>query len=372
MSRRPQYLRTATAGACLLALAVSGCTSIQLGSSLGPPDAQAPTLPLAEAWERDAQGAFGPGAPLITTRYVVVGTRRGEVVVLDRETGDTEGVGEFGDSVEGQLATSENGQILYVATAERGGGVEAYDVQRGRRIWRWRGGPTSGGVVRIGTRLVVPLLNGTLAGLDIASGDVLWERPLATGTQIHAAPVAAAEDVIVADDRGYVRRIDPATGDDRWSVSVEEPIYATPTVGEGALVVTTTRGHVVRIGLEEGEAVWRSAPAPGTRATPVAIAAGRLAVGFTDGTTRVLDLETGQEHWSHLSDGNIAATPSWVDGQVVVGTMDRRLLVLDGDTGEEVWSRQLRGRVKSALGVGGGLLVALVEPRHVIAFEASP
>ena len=122
----------------LLGVWFAGCSTINLGAALGDASAEPPGLPLDLLWERDADGAFGPSAAHVTDRFVVVGTRKGDVVVIDRDTGRIEGAGEFGDSVEGQLAVSPNGEVLYVPTVGGGGGVEAYDVRRGRRIWRWR------------------------------------------------------------------------------------------------------------------------------------------------------------------------------------------------------------------------------------------
>ena len=124
----------------LLGVWFAGCSTINLGAALGDASAEPPGLPLDLLWERDADGAFGPSAAHVTDRFVVVGTRKGDVVVIDRDTGRIEGAGEFGDSVEGQLAVSPNGEVLYVPTVGGGGGVEAYDVRRGRRIWRWREG----------------------------------------------------------------------------------------------------------------------------------------------------------------------------------------------------------------------------------------
>ncbi len=366
--------------ALLLAIGLAGCSSIQLGNPLGAPDSSAPSLPIVEAWERDVQGAFGPSAPTITRRYVVVGTRRGEVVILDRETGSTEGTGEFGSSVEGAVAISEDGAVIYVPTAEAKGVVEAYDVRRGRRLWRWRSGAIVGGVTRIGGLLVVPLLNSDIVALDAASGDTLWSRPGLEGVQIHAAAVevpassgrSVDSGIVIADDHGTVQALDAVTGRPRWSVEVGAPVYATPALEDGILIVTTTRGGVIALEAETGRERWRVQTDTVLRVSPPTLAGDRVIVGFTDGTVRALDLEDGAEQWRYQTDGNVTATPLIVGDRIAIGTMDRRLVLLDRATGEETWSTELRGRVKSALGVGGGMLIALVEPRHVIAFHSVP
>lgn len=354
---------------CLLLL-LSGCSTINLGEPLGEVDAEAPATPIEPLWERDADAAFGPAAAYVTGAYVVVGTRKGEVVVLDREDGAVLGRGEFGQSVEGQLGVSPDGRVLYVPTAEVKGGVEAFDVSRGVRLWRWRGGAVQGGVARVGAMVVVGMLDGRVVGLDAETGTERWTTQ-ASG-QIQAPPVVVGGDVLIADDSGRVARLDPSTGAARWAVELAQPVYAAPAVADAGVYVSTARGAVVRLDAGTGAQRWRLDTDRVLRATTASVSGDRLAVGFTDGSTRVLDAATGAERWRHTIDGNVGARPAWVGDALAVGTMDERLLVLDGATGRELTASPLRGRVKSALAVGGGLLIVLIEPRHVVAFHAAP
>ena len=356
----------------LLLVALAGCSTIQLGGSLGDPDSTRPTLPLGLLWERDADGAFGPSAAQVTERYVVVGTRNGEVVVINRQSGRVEGTGEFGDSVEGQLAVSADGETIYVPTAEQDGGVVAYDVRRGRQIWRWLDGGIQGGVVRLDSSVVLLTLDGRVVGLDPTDGSVAWERPASDAAQYHGAPVRLDADVLVADDRGRVVRLDGVTGAEHWRAEVGGPVYATPAVADGAVYISTTRGGLARLDAAGGEVVWTVQDAQPLRVSTAAIGPTALAVGFSDGTVRGVDLTSGDELWRYAGDGAVTAAPVWIGDRVAVGTLDKRLVVIDGSTGREEWSTELRGRVKSALAVGGGLLIALVEPRHVVAFHSAP
>ena len=361
----------------LLLAALAGCSTIQLGTDLGAPVSDAPALPVERVWESDAQGAFGPSAALLTDRYVVVGTRKGEVVVLDPERGRIEGVGEFGESVEGRLAVSAYGETIYVPLAEARGGVIAYGVRNGVERWRWRGGAVQGGVVRQGDAVVTATLAGEVVILDAGTGEPRWTFTPEAGAHMHAAPVPAGpQSVIVVDDRGGIRRIDTATGTTAWETSVGAAVYDAPAVADGAVFVPTTRGTLHALDLASGSVRWTAdldtqPDGPGVLVSTPAVAASGVAVGTSLGHVVLLDAATGAPQWTYTTDGNVTAAPLWIGETLFVGTMDQRVAALDGTTGAEVWSDAVRGRVKSALAAGGGLLVVLTEPRHVVAYRTA-
>lgn len=351
-------------------LLLAGCSSIRLDGPLGAPAEGAPTFPLERAWERDAQAAFGRGAPYLTDQYVVVGTRRGEVVVIDRDDGRTVGVGEFGTSVEGPLAVSASGAVLYVPTADRDGGVSAYDVRSERRLWRWEGGAVVAGVARLGGTVVTATLDGRTVGLDADTGAPRWTSRPDTTAQVHAAPLdLGGGGVLIADDRGRVRRLEARTGAEVWSVDVGAPVYETPAMRDGGVYVPTTRGRLVALDAATGAARWTYDAEAVLRLSTPAPAEAVVAVGQTDGAVVALDRATGAVRWTYRTDGNVSAAPLWAGGVLLVGTYDERLVALDGATGREVWSDALRGRVKSAMAVSSNLLVVLTEPRHVVAYR---
>lgn len=351
-------------------LALVGCSTIQLGTALGDPVADGPRLPIERLWERDVQAAFGPSSAYLTRQFVVVGTRQGEVVVLDLESGAVEAVGEFGKSVEGRLAVSGDGETLYVPLAEEDGGVIAYAVRPGVEEWRWEGGAVEGGAVLQGDVLVIATLAGAVVGLDAATGEERWTVEGAPDAQIHAAPVAVnAVTVVVVDDKGGVRLLDTASGEVRWGTSVGAPVYDAPAVADGVVYVPTTRGTLHALDAEDGRTRWTHGAGAVVRFSTPAVSGDRVAVGTSLDGVRLLDASTGALRWHYETDGNVSAAPLWVEDTLFIGTLDQRVVALDGETGAEVWSDDVRGRVKSALAAGGGLVVVLTEPRHVVAYR---
>lgn len=370
----------ATLLCALLALA-GGCASLEVPLPLGPsPPSVAPPPPVAEAWRRDVEGAFGPAAPLVAGRALFVGTRRGDVVALDRASGRLLGRTRVGDSVEGALALSENAQTVFAASAAGGPAVSAIDLRDGRERWRWpaRSAPREerrraavlGGVVRAGDVVVATTARGVTVGLDAATGAERWRHTTRdTLALVRTPPVALPGGaVLVSDAPAAVVALDPASGAERWRADAPGPLYAAPTVTGGLVVLTTTRGAVVALDAATGAARWR-ADVPEVRLSAVAIGDGRIVAGGSDGAVRAWDAATGRALWTWQGPDAVAATPLVGGGVVWAGTLGRRLVALDAATGAERFSTELPGRVRGALAAADGTLFVLAEPRHVHAFR---
>ena len=338
--------------------------------------AEAPAPPLAQVWETDVDAAFGPAAPVVGAQRLAVGTRNGHALVLDALTGRRLGSLNVGTSIDGGLALSPDGAVLYVPVSSGRFAVVAHTLTTGVRRWGWR--PASpaesadAGLVLVSGVLVVPLHDGTVIGLDATSGAERWRAADTTQAQNHAAPVAMpGARVAIADDRGTVRLLDAATGDVIWTARIGAPIYSAPTPAEGRLLVGTTRGTVAALDAATGRTLWTAAldPTGNARVSSAAVWNGRAAVGLTDGRVVALDLATGAPAWTWTGTGAVVAPPLLSGQTLYVGTMDERLVALDAATGAETFSTTLRGRIKSALTVAAGRLVVLSEPRHVTTFE---
>lgn len=365
-------------------MAMTGCNSLRIGTpapDLAP--TAAPVPPLAERWTRSVDAAFGAGAPLVLGDQLLVGTRKGDVVLLNAATGRIEGRQSFGDSVEGSLAFSDDRRLLFVPIASPAR-ITAQDIVRGVRAWRWKArdlGSPDAGVVQAGGVVVAPLTDGTVIGLDAADGSVRWQIRHDSTASFLAAPLIADGRVIVVDDRGTVRRLDPRSGQTDWTMALDAPVEHTPALtADGALIVVTTRGEMVRVEPGAARATWRASLADGERVPPRvgppsfhpgavgAAAAAVVIAGATNGRLSAFDAATGAVVWSRDFDAHVNSAPLVSGAFVFVGTTDQRVLGLDLATGETRWEAPIRGRVKSGLAAADGLLFVLTEPRHVVAF----
>lgn len=364
------HLGSAMGTLVVLAVLVSGCATLDVDRPFAAPEADevAPPPPLARAWRIDAEAAFGPDAPVtLADGRVVFGTRDGMVVVLDARDGSRDGTGDFGDSVEGQVETS--GPMVFVPVARGRAGLVGYDAVRGSRRWALDAGPHMAGPLLVGETLIAGAHDGTIRGLNPATGNVLWSTRPDSIAQIRAAPVEAAGLVIVADTEGAIRAFDPATGREAWTASAGAPVYRTPAASGDLVVIPTTRGRLVALDARSGSVRWTIEADPLARWATPSIGSGIVYAGATDGTLRALDLATGAERWSHTFDATISVAPLAAGAFVYVGTYGQELAALDAATGEVVWSEELSGRIKSGLVAADGTLVVLAEPRFVYGFR---
>jgi len=371
-----------TLASCLVSLALSSCASLDLAEPLRPvTDTAAPVPPVRIVWRRDVNGGFGPTPPLVAGDVLLVGTRRGDVVAVDRESGRIVAREEIGSAVEGALALSADGRVLYATTHGGGAGVRAHDLVEGRERWRWprrdtpravrREGAVAGGVVRIGDVVVASTLRGVTVGLDADTGAERWRREaLDTLSQVRTAPVPLPGGMVfIADTGGDLAALDAATGAVRWTARAPGPVYAMPAVADGTVVVTTTRGGVAALDAVTGAVRWRADLGAGVRLSPPALGPGVAVVGSSDGSVRALDLTTGDARWTWAADGAVSVAPLVAGDVVWIGTLTRRVVALDAATGAERFATTLGGRVRGGLAAAGGTLFVLTEPRHVVALR---
>ncbi len=373
----------------VLSLLLIGCETLRLPASLALTEGDALTegrtgarahatpeavaVPLRQAWRYNAEAGFGPAAVLVAGGHLVVVNRAGEAHVIDAEAGKrvgTVGLGEAGDGAPVLL----DGRTLVVPLSAGRNGLIAYDLVRGSRTWTLRDAPHAAGLLLARGVLVAAALDGTVRGLDPATGSERWAVRPDTLAAFYASPVEAADDlVVVADDRGGVTALAPLTGAIRWRRSLGAPVLSTPTRHGRAVVVPTTRGQVVALDAATGEVDWIYAVSDETvRFAAAAASADALVLGATDGLLRRLDPATGAERWATRFDGALTAAPLLAGETVFVGTMGRELAAVDPATGAVLWDTELGGRIKTAPVVAGGRLVVLVEPKDVIAFEPVP
>lgn len=103
-------------------------------------------------------------------------------------------------------------------------------------------------------------VNGTVFGLDAATGRVLWRRP--TGNSrippVYLGPVGSS-DAIVSNEREHcIERVEAATGRVLWRFAVEERFFIPVPAGADHLLVTTQSGLIHQLDVVSGQSLKRA------------------------------------------------------------------------------------------------------------------
>ncbi|MCY3613613.1 MAG: PQQ-binding-like beta-propeller repeat protein [Bacteroidetes bacterium] len=324
-----------------------------------------PVPPLEIAWTYNARAGFGPDAPLLFEDIVLVATRQGELHVIDLATGKRGGTKRFGDAVNGSPAVIGRTVVVPIALGRRA--LAAYDLDASDIRWRARGASVHTGVTSVENGGVFVNVAGEVQRFDVAGGTVVWMHQLPEGMRVHAKPLVYDGLVIVAGDNGIVRALSLDDGTLRWSTEIYLPIYTAPVAHNNILVVSTTHGSLLSMNLDTGETIWSAELEDETvHFSSPAVDDEFVITGASDGVLRAFNIDTGSIEWIVQCPDALVAQPLIVGGTVYVGSMGSWFYAFDRASGELLQEIELRGRVKSAIGLASEGLIVLTEPRYVV------
>ncbi|MFV0134446.1 serine/threonine-protein kinase [Streptomyces sp. HMX87] len=255
---------------------------------------------------------------------------------------------------------------------DHGTGLRALDPASGETHWQ-RGDPAYSGVTAAGGTLLLTRADGTVTGMDAASGDIEWNRRFQGQPRPYfrwfgdeatrsATTSATAYATAVTDDgsRTRVTAVDPATGEVRWDTELSGTL---DLLGAADGFVYFAEGDTV---YGRAEAVVRYTPDTGSvrRVTlPVPVDTAQGTVHGTDvhlmgagGSLVAVDMAAGRQRW-RLETGMARGSAPAADGRhVYVTGPDGRLLGVDAREG------RLLGQTPPRLGAGDTVPAALPAP----------
>jgi outer membrane protein assembly factor BamB len=159
----------------------------------------------------------GTSAPLLTSRLAIAGFSTGKVVAIDLERGIPvweqhvavpQGRSELDRivDVDGNLMLS--GDTLYVVTYQ--GRVAGVDVNSGRVLWQREASSYVGLAQSLGS-VYVSLASGTVEGVDERSASALWSNDALARRQL-SAPAVFSSYVAFGDFEGYLHLLSQIDG----------------------------------------------------------------------------------------------------------------------------------------------------------------
>ncbi|MEE1923172.1 outer membrane protein assembly factor BamB [Pseudomonas sp. 148P] len=159
----------------------------------------------------------GTGAPIVTNRLAVAGLSSGKVIALDTSNGVPvweqrvavpQGRSELERVVDIDGGLLLSGGTLYVATYQ--GRVAGLDLESGRVLWQ-RDASSYTGVAQGFGNVYVSEASGTVEGIDERSSSALWSNDQLARRQL-SAPEVFSSFVAVGDLEGYLHLLSQVDG----------------------------------------------------------------------------------------------------------------------------------------------------------------
>ncbi|MFW3898219.1 outer membrane protein assembly factor BamB [Pseudomonas bharatica] len=159
----------------------------------------------------------GTGAPIVTNRLAVAGLSSGKVIALDTSNGVPvweqrvaipQGRSELDRVVDIDGGLLLSGGTLYVATYQ--GRVAGLDLESGRVLWQ-RDASSYTGVAQGFGNVYVSEASGTVEGIDERSSSALWSNDQMARRQL-SAPEVFSSYVAVGDFEGYLHLLSQVDG----------------------------------------------------------------------------------------------------------------------------------------------------------------
>jgi outer membrane protein assembly factor BamB len=297
--------------------------------------------------------------------------------------------------------------------------VYGIDLSTGQERWtlaRAEGPSTTPAVASVKGTAVLLFTEGSsssdtkLRAVELADRTPAWASPFALGEQSHSGVTVAGGTAFVGDDAGHVFAVDLATGEERWSVLLNDGVQgpltvvdgtvytvpqgrlaigaaATPTVTptpspspspSGQVIGEENRLSLVALSASSGEPSWVVPLPVGTFFTSLPVAAAEsIYVGVSDlanGEVIAVRAADGAVRWVHRGVGPVSQTssPTVAGGAVYVADGRGGLWKFDPADGRRLFDFQFNEFIRrsSPVVVGGTALVGLGDGR-LVAVDAS-
>ncbi|WP_330325516.1 serine/threonine-protein kinase [Streptomyces pseudovenezuelae] len=248
---------------------------------------------------------------------------------------------------------------------EEGRRLEGLDPASGKARWQ-RALPRHHGMQITGGMLLLTLLDGTVTGVDAATGDTKWHlripgQPTPAFVSFDGDPLAYTTNLSLDGLSTRVTAVDPTTGAVRWDARLSGNLVLVGTHGGSVFFLSTNNLY------GDTEAVVRYTPAtessrrvklPVARSDVQATARGNTVYLLAStGSLDAVDTVSGKRLWNLETSVSRGSVPVADDRHVYFTTTDGRLFAVDADKG------RLVGQTPARLGSNSGTVTgALPSP----------
>ena len=180
-------------------------------------------------------------------------------------------------------------------------------------------------------------LGGTIAALDRASGDVVWQKRRPQ-TPNYPSPIildVAGREQLLFTGCDLVSSFDPLTGDKNWEIDGATTECVTTTVTDGQHIYSTggyPKNHIAAVRADgSGEIVWEKK----TRVyvPSMLVTRGHLYAVGDSGVAMCFQSDTGNEAWKERLGGKFTASPVLVGEHIYATSEGGRTFIYKAQPG---------------------------------------
>jgi outer membrane protein assembly factor BamB len=238
--------------------------------------------------------------------------------------------------------------VVFVYSADRSQGVDAYDAKTGELLWRLKGPfgefEALGGVLLVRLDELGPSDTAGYAAYEPRTGEELWRREL---TSTSASPFyEGPKGTLYADLRGGeggIARLDVRTGRTLGSVDAPKGDLWLATVHDGTAYYArweddsgvSAAFFVQDLGSGKTRRIdfpWSVEP----EAPPLVQGDTMYLFDYGNETLLALDVKRGKPLWSSSRDLRVFSEPAYHQGRLYVTMPDTSILALDPGSGKEI------------------------------------
>uniref|UniRef100_A0A087YGD5 Carrier domain-containing protein n=1 Tax=Poecilia formosa TaxID=48698 RepID=A0A087YGD5_POEFO len=190
-----------------------------------------------------------------------------------------------------------------------------------------------------------------IQALDLASGNLLWERVLGDRIEASAAVSHCGSLVVVGSYDGCVYFLCTDSGETKWVFKTEDAVKSCPAVDPftGLVVVGSHDGHVYALDPQLRRCVWKRDCGGGAVFSSPHLESSRrrLYAATLGGRLLCLNMDSGDVLWSYCRDKPFFSSPNSSCGHIAIGSVDGNICCLS-DSGELLWQYRTEAPVFSS------------------------
>lgn len=218
-------------------------------------------------------------------------------------------------------------------------------------------------------RVYLPLGGGTIVALTARDGQLYWRSDM--GGELSASPVADDSAIYVASETtgtksdprrsgGALRALSRESGVTQWMTPLVSPLRGALAIGAGKVFAGGSDGRAYAFDKHTGGVMW-SIPFPSAFAGQPVLKAGRVYFGSEDGSLLAIEEQTGRLLWRFRTKGAVRGPVAVDRDNVYFGSGDGYVYAVSADRGKLKWRKRTGAGVEAVILTGDMLLVASLD-----------